>query len=77
MRRILGPLALLHLAAPLLVSLAMTGCATSLPPAVQVQDVKSIAGKWQGMPTSRAGSAGYALTSREGGSTTRRLTPVN
>ena len=62
MRSILGPLVLLLLAAPLPVGIVMTGCAASLPPAVQVPDVKSIAGKWQGTQT--------------GASVTVRLTPA-
>ena len=47
MRSILGPLVLLLLTAPLPVGIVMTGCAASLPPAVQVPNLKSIAGEWQ------------------------------
>ena len=60
MRSILGPLVLLLLTAPLPVGIVMTGCAVSLPPAVQVPDLKSIAGEWQGTQT--GASATFRLT---------------
>ncbi len=46
----------------------MAGCATTLPPAKPIQDLRSIAGGWQGTVSSPQGSFGYTLTIKEDGS---------
>jgi hypothetical protein len=58
MRRFLGPLLRLSLAAPLLVSITMAGCAAALPPA----------GKWWGTVTVPSGSSALAWMIKEDGS---------
>ena len=68
MRRVLGSLLRLSLTAPLLLSIAMAGCAEALPPAVQVQDFKAIAGKWQGTLTTPQGSFQMLWTIKDDGS---------
>ncbi len=51
-----------------LIGLVMTGCAAALPPAVQIQDLKSIAGKWRGSIASPSGSPEYTIVIKESGS---------
>lgn len=68
MCRVLGPLLRASLiAAPLLLSLAPSGCASALPPAVPVQDLKAIAGRWQGTWNSPQGSFHEDWTIKEAG----------
>lgn len=62
-----GTMRQLRVPAILLVGIAMAACASSLPPAVQVQDLRMIAGKWQGTGKGPAGTSARALTIREDG----------
>lgn len=68
MRRVLGHLLRFSIVAPLLLSLAMASCASTLPPAVKVQDFKTIAGKWQGTLTTPQTSVEMVLTIKDNGS---------
>ena len=51
----------------LLVATVLVACAT-LPPAKPVQDLRTIAGTWQGTVTSSSGTSPYTLTIKEDGS---------
>ena len=51
----------------LLVATVLVACAT-LPPAKPVQDLRTIAGKWEGTFTAPFGTFPYALTIKEDGS---------
>lgn len=50
-----------------LMATLVAGCAT-LPPAKPVQDIRTIAGKWEGTGTAPFGTFPYALTIKEDGS---------